>query len=172
MEAEPKGLASGELTGRAFRSPVRIDRPAGPHVDGLPSRDEVPPTDRFHVLPGRAGTPPDRTVAVRGFRGTPLPVCSIPRRRRRHRPPRKRGTLPGPPARLRADIDGSPAGPSRRRSGRHGLRQGGAAGGGRLGRTPSLDPGLPNTRRSPRWRRAFDSAPPPRADGAVITLPP
>src|SRR5207249_5144248 len=40
MDTEPKGLASGKLTGRAFRSPARIDRPAGPHVDGLPSRDE------------------------------------------------------------------------------------------------------------------------------------
>src|SRR2546425_11082822 len=117
MEAEPKGLASRELTGRAFRSPARIDRPAGPRLDGLPSRDEVPPTDRFHVLPGHAGRPPDRTVAVRGLQGTPLPVCSIPRKLRRHRPPRKRGTLPGPPAPLRAGIDGSPAGPSLRRSG-------------------------------------------------------
>src|SRR2546429_629283 len=41
MEAEPKGLASGELTGRAFRSPVRIGRPAGPGVHGLPSRSQV-----------------------------------------------------------------------------------------------------------------------------------
>src|SRR2546427_1837686 len=131
MEAEPKGLASGELTGRAFRSPVRIDRPAGPGVDGLPSGDEVPPTDRFHVLPGRAGRPPDRTAAVRGLRGTPLPVCSIPRMRRSYRPPRKRGTLPGPPAPLQAGIDGSLAGPSLRRSGLHGPRPGGAAGPGR-----------------------------------------
>src|SRR5437867_11576316 len=117
MEAEPNGLASGKLTGRAFRSLARIDRPAGPHVDGLPSRDEVLPTDRFHVLRGRAGRPPDRTVAARGLRGTPPRVCSIPRRRRRYRPPRKRGSLPGPPDPLRAGIDGSPAGPCLRRSG-------------------------------------------------------
>src|SRR2546428_757062 len=37
---------------------------------------------------------------------------------------------------------------------------------------PSLDPGLANPSQSPRWRRAFDPAPRPRADGAVISLPP
>src|SRR5438128_10955964 len=117
MDAEPKGLASRDFTGRAFRSRARIDRRAGPPVDGLPCLDEVPPTNRSHVLPGRADTPPDRTAAVRGPPGTPLRVCSIPRRRRRYRPPRNRGTLPGPPASLRAGIDGSPAGRSLRRSG-------------------------------------------------------
>src|SRR2546428_2505826 len=117
MEAEPKGLASGELTGQAFRSPARIDRPTGLRLDGLPSLDEVPPTDRFHVLPGRAGRPPDRTVAGRGVPGTPLRVCVIPGRRRRHRSPRTRGNLHGPPDPLRAGIGGSPAEPSLRRSG-------------------------------------------------------
>src|SRR5207249_7337087 len=60
MDAEPKGLASRDFTGRAFRSRARIDRRAGPPVDGLPCLDEVPPTDRSHALPGRAGTLPDR----------------------------------------------------------------------------------------------------------------
>src|SRR6059036_2011014 len=132
MDTGPKGLASGKLTGRAFRSPARIDRPAGPHVDGLPSRDEVLLTDRFHVLRGRAGRPPDRTVAARGLRGTPLTVCSIPRTSRLCRPPRRRGNLRGPPDPLRAGIDGWRAEPSRRRSGRRGLRRGGAASRGRL----------------------------------------
>src|SRR5207247_10486894 len=73
MVAEPKGLASRDFTGRAFRSRARIDRRAGPHVDGLDSLAAVPPTDRSHALPGRAGRPPDRTVAVRGVPGTPPP---------------------------------------------------------------------------------------------------
>src|SRR5947209_13067192 len=117
IDAERKGLASRDFTGRAFRSRARIGRRAGPPVDGLPCLDEVLPTNRSHVLPGRADKPPDRTAAVRGPPGTPLRVRSIPRRRRRYRPLRKRGTLPGPPASLRAGIDGSPAGPSLRRSG-------------------------------------------------------
>src|SRR2546427_3908642 len=117
MDAEPKGVASRDFTGRAFQSRARIDRRAGPHVDDLPSLDEVPPTNRSHVLPGRADTPPGRTVAARGLPGTPLRVCSIPRMWRRRRPPRKQGNLRGPREPLRAGIDGWQAERSPRRSG-------------------------------------------------------
>src|SRR5437899_10949812 len=98
MEAEPKGLASGELTGQAFRSPARIDRPTGLRLDGLPSTDEVPPTDRFHDLPGRASRPPDRTVAGRGGPGTPLRVSGMPGKRLRIHCPLTPAQLHAPPS--------------------------------------------------------------------------
>src|SRR3989442_4473383 len=111
MHAEGKGVASRDFIRRASRSRARIDRRAGPHVDGLPSLDEVPPTDRSHALPGREGRPPDRTAAVRELPGTPLRVCSIPRTFGRYRSRRKPGTTRGPPDALRTGIEGSPPEP-------------------------------------------------------------
>src|SRR3989442_1555206 len=116
-QANKKVLAAPLLPGEPFHPPMVKDRRGAPPADGLPCLGVVPPEARSRVLPGRAGRRPDRTVAVRELPGTRLRVCSIPRRRRPGRRPRRRGNLRGPPDSRRAGIDGSPAEPSPRRSG-------------------------------------------------------
>src|SRR5205807_7004543 len=59
--------------------------------------------------------------------------------------PRIRGTPPELPDVAPAGTDGSRGGSFPRQNGSRGLRRGGAAGRGRLGRTPSPDPDPPNT---------------------------
>src|SRR5207237_1389335 len=87
----------------------------------------------------------DRTVDSREGRGIRPREGATPRGRRRGPRPRIRGSPPEPPDVAPADTDGSRAGSFPRQNGSRGLRRGGAAGRGRLGRTPSPDPDPPNT---------------------------
>src|SRR5712692_3782565 len=116
-EADAKGLASRGPRGRAFQSPVRIDRRAGPRVDGPLCPVEAPPTARSHVLRGRAGTPPVRRADPREVPGTTRRGGSIPRGPLRGCPRRKPGTPRPLRGVLPADNGGLPAGPCRHRSG-------------------------------------------------------
>src|SRR5256885_1672807 len=145
MRAAAKGLASRRPRGRVLRSRVHIAGRAGPPVDGLPFLFGALPAARSHGPRGHAGRRRNRTVDSREGRGIRPREGATPRGRRRGPRPRIRGSPPESPDVAPADTDGSRGGWFPRQNESRGLRRGGAAGPGRLGRTPSPDPNPPNT---------------------------